>query len=96
MTYELWDMDTLNRIGAFATDDDAYQVVRDAIATNGLHVAESLSLERDEDSGSTVTIAYGRHLADLALAFGRHGNKVHPPAPSPDEVAGAEDEGGAV
>lgn len=54
MHWELWDTDSGNMVGDYATEADALVIVRDAVRRHGPEVAETLALgaEYDDEVGS--------------------------------------------
>ena len=67
MTYELWNMQTGNAIGGFATEAEALALVREAIERNGRSYADMLFLG-STSRGRSRPIAQGQALAERALA----------------------------
>jgi hypothetical protein len=66
MTYELWDTETNNIVGAYESESDALAVVRRAMSTHGVGYADELALLREDIHGNVETIAIGVALAELA------------------------------
>jgi hypothetical protein len=67
VSYELWDLETGNLVGGYATEAAALAVVRRAIARYGRASMATLALAR-ESRGRTTALAEGEALADRALA----------------------------
>ena len=65
--YELWDVDTGNLVGTFASEADALAEVRGLLAVNGTSYADDLSLGRRLGGGGEL-IAEGAELARRAEA----------------------------
>jgi hypothetical protein len=65
--YELWDVDTGNIVGTYASEAEALAEVRDLLALNGAAYAADLSLGRKGDEGGEL-LAEGFELAQLADA----------------------------
>jgi hypothetical protein len=63
--YELWDVDTGNIVGSFASEADALAEVRGLVALNGPGYVADLSLARKHPDGGEL-IAEGDELARLA------------------------------
>lgn len=66
MAYELWDMQTANLVGDYATQEDALEDVRQTLLTSGRAAIEPLSLAFETESGETRSIASGKSLIELA------------------------------
>ncbi len=64
--YELWDRETANQIGSYASRDEAMAIVRDAVRTHGADALATVALGREDEAGDTVVIAAGRALVELA------------------------------
>jgi len=64
MLFELWDVETGNVIGTFASEDDALGVVRELIELNGVSYADALDLGRIDGDGHSTPIATGQALAN--------------------------------
>jgi hypothetical protein len=78
MTYELWDIESGNLVGAYETEAEALATVREVIDLRDLSYADALALVRDDDQPDIETIAVGAalvaraqsmHVADAAEAF---------------------------
>lgn len=67
MTYELWNRQTGNAIGEFATEAEALAVVREAVERNGREYADLLFLGVSS-RGRSKPVAEGQALAERALA----------------------------
>jgi hypothetical protein len=52
-TYEVWDMETANQVGAFQSEDEARAFLSDMLDLNGADTVRALSLTaiRHDDSG---------------------------------------------
>jgi hypothetical protein len=59
ITYELWDVNAGNIIGAFATKEDTLAVVDRLLEAYGQDYAEILDLTFRDDSGSSQVVASG-------------------------------------
>jgi hypothetical protein len=68
--YELWDVDTGNIVGTFASEAEALAEVRGLLAVNGSGYAGDLSLARKHAEGGEL-IAEGDDLAQIAEAASR-------------------------
>ena len=68
MTYELWDTETRNIVGAYVSEEDALVVVREAIGAHGTRYADTLALVHEDARGAVQTLAVGAALAERALA----------------------------
>ena len=66
MFYVLWDVETGNIVGDFATEDEALSVVRELLEDNAPDYVDALSLGRTDDDGETWLIAEGNPLAVMA------------------------------
>ena len=67
-TYELWETSTGNLIGTFEAEQDALDLIHNAIVMHGTDYADTLALGREDDNGRSRTIASGQELAKQALA----------------------------
>jgi hypothetical protein len=65
--YQLWDADSANLVGSYATEETALVVVRNAVDKHGREVLDPIVLLHEGPAGLT-TIAEGAALVDLALA----------------------------
>ena len=67
--YELWDEDSRNLLGAYATEVEALAAVVEAIEDYGRESVEVLTLMLGYDGtrGQAGIVARGRELADRAL-----------------------------
>ena len=52
VTYEVWDTETANRIGAFPTEGEAVALLRDVLRVNGPEVAREVLILAYPDDGS--------------------------------------------
>ena len=77
-TFELWDLQTRNALGGYATEADALAVVRRSIEAEGRAVTDDLALLRVGSRGRTKTIAIGASLAERALAVSPRGRVALP------------------
>ena len=68
MAYNLWDMDSANLVGSFATEDEALEEVRAYVREVGAAWPELWALEAVDESGRFTPIARGKDL--IARAFG--------------------------
>ena len=66
MFYVIWDVETGNLVGDFATEAEALSVVRDLLDDNEPDYVHALSLGVTDDAGATRLVAEGQNLADLA------------------------------
>ena len=64
-TYELWDIQTGNIVGSFATEDEGIEVVRTLLDSYGRAYAADLSLSRRDDDGVARVVAMGDQLLRL-------------------------------
>ena len=62
--YELWDIDTGNMVGSFATEAEALMEVRGLLDVNGAGYVDDLALARRREDGGDP-IAQGSALARL-------------------------------
>ena len=68
MMFQLWEAESANLVGSYATEEDALIVVRNAIEKHGREALDTIVLVREGARGRLTTIAEGAALADLALA----------------------------
>ena len=66
MTYELWDTETNNIVGAYESETAALAVVRGAMAAHGMGYTDELALLREDSRGNVETLAVGDALAERA------------------------------
>lgn len=66
MFYVIWDVETGNIIGDFATEAEALSVVRELLDDNTSDYVDALTLGRTTDDGTSRPVAEGQALADLA------------------------------
>jgi len=69
--YELWDGETGNRVGAYATEDAALQALAEDVARYGRESEANTALAlllRDSDGQGAALIAEGATLIERALA----------------------------
>ncbi len=67
-TFELWDGETGNCIGAYDSEASALQAVRHTVDRYGRSAAETLALAYEDEDGDGGTIAAGAALIDYAKA----------------------------
>jgi hypothetical protein len=70
MVYEIWDIDSGNRLGGFDTQDAALVEVKHAPDHHGEAYVASLLLDAEDDQGRTRLIAEGIQLVALARGLG--------------------------
>jgi hypothetical protein len=68
MQYELFDTDTGNVIGTFATEREALDVVRRAIEAYGRTYADDIALGVRDERGYPKALVEGDSLVQRALA----------------------------
>ena len=78
-TYELWDMESRNIIGAHAMEADALRSIAHAVHTYGPDYAHSLALIREDSRGRSRLIAQGADLMQRALAAAANESPTSPP-----------------
>ena len=61
-TYELWDVETGNSIGAFGDEAAALAAVRETWRAPGRLAVQSLALGREDERGEFTAIAKGDEL----------------------------------
>jgi hypothetical protein len=73
-TYEVWDMETANQIGAFQSEAEARTFLSDMLRLNGAESVQALSIAAVEHDGSAVV---GQTLIiegpDFVAELERHG-----------------------
>jgi hypothetical protein len=62
MAYELWNGVSGNIVGAYASEDEAIDALRQAATRNGPQYVESLALIVEDDDGESRLIAEGQRL----------------------------------
>lgn len=65
-TYELWDTETNNIVGAWSSEIQAFDVIRKAARANGEAAVRDLALILETDDGESQLIAEGRELLELS------------------------------
>jgi hypothetical protein len=70
-TYDVWDMETANQVGAFQSEAEARAFLSDMLRLNGPETVEALSVAavQHDDSGvvdQTLVIEGPNFVADLA------------------------------
>jgi hypothetical protein len=70
-TFELWNVESGNLLGSFATEETALVAVREAIQRNGESYAEALALGREGSRGQSMVVASGRQLVDRVTQWER-------------------------
>lgn len=65
-TYDLWDLETGNAIGSFATADEGLEIVRTLLAAFGRGYSADLCLSRREGTHPAKVVAVGERLAVVA------------------------------
>jgi hypothetical protein len=66
MVYEIWDLDSGNRLGEYGTQDEALAEVKHALDARGEAYAATLLLDVEDDDGHSRLIARGAGLVALA------------------------------
>jgi hypothetical protein len=66
--YEIWDTQTGNLIGEFSTEEEALELVRNAIDDWGMDAAASLVMGYGEDNAVASQVVEGRALLERALS----------------------------
>jgi hypothetical protein len=62
VAYEVWDMRSGNLVASFSREEEALALVRDAVATHGEAYGRSLALIREDDDGTSTTMAVSDQL----------------------------------
>jgi hypothetical protein len=66
-TFELWNSESGNLVGSFATEAMALAAIREAIRRNGEGYGELLVLGSEDSRGNSKVIASGRQLVDRVV-----------------------------
>ena len=66
MPYELWDVETANLVGDYATEEAALAVVHQSLQAHGPGAVAHLALAFEDAAGDTHPIASGPALAERA------------------------------
>lgn len=66
MNYALWDTETDNLLADYDNERDALALVRRAIERNGVHDADTIALDVEDEHGDVRLIACGQKLAERA------------------------------
>ncbi len=64
-TYELWDVDAGNIVGAFASEDEGLDVAAALLATYGRDYANHLNLSHRDGAGGARVVAIGSRLIEM-------------------------------
>jgi hypothetical protein len=83
-TFELWNSESGNLLGAFATERDALAAVREAVQRNGPSYGHGLALGREGSRGDSRIVARGQALVDRALSLAATVADQQPPIGSLD------------
>jgi hypothetical protein len=68
VTYEVWDTETANRIGAFPTESEAIALLGDVLRVNGHDVArEMVVLAYPDDGSDPITVLEGADFVARAV-----------------------------
>lgn len=70
-TFELWNVESGNLVGSFATEESALAAVCEAIQRNGERYGEALALGCEGSRGDSKIVASGRQLVERAVTRGR-------------------------
>jgi hypothetical protein len=70
MTFALWDLETGNLVGVYASEPEALAVVRAAIREHGPEYVIPLALVREPKRGRSRVLVEGAALGERALAAG--------------------------
>jgi hypothetical protein len=65
-TFELWNMESGNLLGSFATEELVLAAVIEAIQRNGERYVDILALGRENSRGNSKVVARGRELVERA------------------------------
>ena len=69
-TFELWNAESGNVLGSFATEELALEAVREAIQRNGERYGVILALGRENSRGRSEIVASGLQLVERATRSG--------------------------
>jgi hypothetical protein len=69
MHYDLWDVETGNYLGRYATEEEALAVVRALVEQYGDHYADDLNLGMEDDAGNVGEPLSGPALLARAAAL---------------------------
>ena len=64
MAYEVCEMQTGNLVASYRLEKDALALVRDAVKVHGPAYAQSLALVREDEDGTSVTVAAAEQLLE--------------------------------
>jgi hypothetical protein len=65
-SYELWQTQTRNLIGTFATEAEALEVVRRAADSHGSDYIDTIFLGHEDNVGHSRMVAEGKALLQMA------------------------------
>ncbi len=68
MMYQLWDMESANLLGSYASQEAALDIVRQAIQKHGPEAIATLLLLREDADGQLTDLAESTALVELALS----------------------------
>jgi hypothetical protein len=86
LTYELWDVESGNLVGAYATERAALDAVLESIELYGPTSVESLSLGYESADGRSTLLARGPALAARARPTAAQRRRRGPSEPRDDSV----------
>ena len=66
MVYEIWDLESGNRLGEYDSRAAALAELRDALAHHGEEYVATLLLDAEDEAGHTELVAKGPALVALA------------------------------
>lgn len=82
MTYEVWDTETNNLVGAFDTKREALALIRAVVHNHGREYVATFALGNHAPRGRMRAIAEGSQLAELAILPETTAVVYCPPQPS--------------
>jgi hypothetical protein len=90
--YELWDGQSGNALGDYATELEALTVIRDTVSADGRHAVATFALLRVNGRGRSQVVAEGDALAERAQRadYGGYGRGSARSARHRHRLAGAD------
>jgi len=81
-TFELWNTESRNLLGSFATEELALAAVREAIQRNGEEYGQILALGREDSRGNSRIVARGHQLVERVVQPDQQPGQNRHPGPA--------------
>ncbi len=63
--FDLWDLDSMNSLGTYNSQDEVIAIVRSSIQANGIGYADLLDVSIEDEEGNIEHVATGDDLLTL-------------------------------